>query len=520
MDKAETFSTGPEMVQSAFRNYLQVAATMGRRHWLTVLAAMGLGAVIALVYSFLRDPVYEAKAELLVKFGREYVYRPEVEGLDGWQPSRMIELVNGEVRILNSHNVKLAVLQKVGTLRLYPGTVPGLLDSGLSLSSLKKFDLSALTNVFSSDDAQTEEASATSEAPAPSKATEDMLYGAVSRLDHDLNIRALGDSSVILISYRHTDPELAREVLATLLDVYRDRRIEVFSGSSTAAAVSLYEQATAEFEKTQNNLASFLEAHRPELAAPKLQASSEFALRLYQTHLESNAIVTKQRDALEKISDELRAMGASPRGNDKARSAEIKAVENRLESLLRDSLVINQVADRGSPATAALRQREAELSTQMLEAYLPKKMPGDTSRQEALTRFAAQLALKKEILAAEQERDQTKQILSELRSEVAVIERDRQKLDLLQGAVETAEERYVSARRHLQQAREIALLNSIDSGSVSIIDSPVIPKNPLGLSGSTRIVIAMILGAIAGIGLATLSEIIPPAFASNRNSTA
>ena len=513
MDKAETFSTGPEMVKSAFRNYLLVAATMSRRHWLTVLAAVGLGAVIALVYSFLRDPVYEAKAELLVKFGREYVYRPEVEGLDGWQPSRMIELVNGEVRILNSHNVKMAVLKKVGTLRLYPGVVPGLLDSGLSLSSLKQFDLSALTNVFSSD-AQTEEAS------APGEETEDMVYGAISYLDRDLNIRALGDSSVILISYRHTDPELAQEVLATLLDVYRDRRIEVFSGSSTAAAVSLYEQATAEFEKTQNNLANFLETHRPELAAPKLQASSEFASRLYQAHLESNAIVTKQRDALEKISDELRAMGASPHGNDKARSAEIKAVENRLESLLRDSLVINQVADRGSPATAALRQREAELSTQMLEAYLPKKMPGDTSRQEALTRFAAQLALKKEILAAEQERDQTRQILSELRSEVAVIERDRQKLDLLQGAVENAKERYVSARRHLQQAREIALLNSIDSGSVSIIDSPVIPKDPLGLSGFTRIVIAMILGAIAGIGLVTLSEIIPPAIASNRDSTA
>jgi uncharacterized protein involved in exopolysaccharide biosynthesis len=509
MDKVESVTTEPEVMKSAFGNYFQVAITMLRRHWLTVVATTGLGAVIAIVYSVMQEPVYEAKAELLVKFGREYVYRPEVEGLDGWQPSRMIELVNGEVRILNSQNVKLAVLKKIGSLRLYPGAAPGFFDSNLSLSNLKKFDLSALTNVFSSD-SQTKEDSSRGEEP------KDAEFEVINQFNRDLNIRALGDSSVILVSYKHTDPQLAQEVLTTLLDIYRDRRMEVFSGSSITAAVSLYEQATSEFEKSQNNLANFLESHRPELAAPKLQASSEFAARLYETHLETNATLAKQRIALAKVSDELQAIGANPQAKDGTRTAEIRTVENRLESLLRDSLVINQVADRGSPATIALRQREAELSSQMLEAYLPKKMRDDVSRQEALTLFAAKLALKKEVLAAEQEKEHTGQILSELRSEVASIERDRQKLDLLQGAVDIARERFESARRYLQQAREISLLNSIDSGSVAIIDAPVIPRDTLGISGITRVLIAMVVGAIAGIGLATLLEVSPPVMASSK----
>ncbi len=494
MDTAETFESGSSTVKAPFRSYGLVAVQMIRRHGLTVVLTTILGAAIALIYLFVSNPVYEAKAELLVKFGREYVYRPEFEGLDGWQPSRMIELVNGEVRILNSRNVKARAVEKIGSLRLYPGLA--------STSSFFKFDLTRLKNLSNGNGAQSEAAS------SPEADAKHLLNAAVDRLDRDLNIRALGDSSIVLVAYRHADPEIAQETLSALLDAYRERRMEVFSGPSASAAASLFKQATAEFEKAQNDLANFLETHEPELANPKLTASNELAAQLYQTLLETNASLVKRRDALVRVSDELMTIGATPKSGS-TRTAAIQNVEERLEHLLRDALVISQVAGTTSPAAVALRQREADLSARMLEAYLPRRTADEALRERALTLFAAQLALKKEVIAGEQERDQTLQIISDLRSEVASIERDRQKLDILQGAVAVAKERFESAQRNLQQANDFSLLNTLDSGSVAIIDSPVVPQGPEGISWLTRVVIAAVLGAIAGIGLAILSEITP-----------
>ena len=499
MDTAETFESESSTVKTTLSSYGQVAARKVRRHWLTVAVTTIIGAAAAVGYMFISNPVYEAKAELLVKFGREYVYRPEFEGLDGWQPSRMIELVNGEVRILNSRNVKARAVEKIGSLKLYPGLA--------SDSSFFKFDLTKLKSQSNGNGAQSDETA------SPEEDSRNLMEAAVNQLDRDLNIRALGDSSIILIAFRHSDPEIAQETLAALLDAYRERRMEVFSGPSASAAASLFKQATEEFEKAQNDLANFLETHQPELANPKLTASNDLASQLYQSLLETNASLVKRRAALAKVSEELITIGAMPKNNG-ARTAEIQNVEERLENLLRDSLVITQVAGTTSPAAVALRQREADLSARMLEAYLPRRKADETLRERALTLFAAQLALKKEVIAGEQDRDQTLQIISDLRSEVASIERDRQKLDILQGAVEVAKERFESAQRNLQQAKDFTLLNAIDSGSVAVIDSPAVPQGAIGISWLTRIVIAAFLGAVAGIGLAVLTEFAPARTAS------
>src|SRR5262245_11826794 len=91
-----------------------------RRHWPMVLLLAGLAAAMTAGVAHLQPPMYGAQAQLMLKFGREYTYRPEVDGLQGWQPSRMVELVNAEVRLLGSRTVRAAVVDSIGIAKLYP----------------------------------------------------------------------------------------------------------------------------------------------------------------------------------------------------------------------------------------------------------------------------------------------------------------------------------------------------------------------------------------------------------------
>src|SRR3989304_10468032 len=57
------------------------------------------------VGSFLIPPTYEAKSSLLVKFGREYIYRPEVgervsSDMRPLIPLNQEEVINSEIQIL------------------------------------------------------------------------------------------------------------------------------------------------------------------------------------------------------------------------------------------------------------------------------------------------------------------------------------------------------------------------------------------------------------------------------------
>src|SRR3954453_20200661 len=101
---------GPDLVGFAFR-------VIRRYGVLIAIIAIGGGA-LAVVLARHQERLYEASTELLVRFGWEYVARPV--GGEGWQPARMAELVNAEVRILNSRSVRAGALGALGVDTVYP----------------------------------------------------------------------------------------------------------------------------------------------------------------------------------------------------------------------------------------------------------------------------------------------------------------------------------------------------------------------------------------------------------------
>jgi uncharacterized protein involved in exopolysaccharide biosynthesis len=144
--------------------------------FLAVLA-VGLAATFAL------KTVYPVQASLLIRLGQEYVYEPSAgDAARGVVPDAD-QVVQSEVEILSSAQLKQRVIEKIGIGRLFP-------------SFAAHYDTA-------SPDRQRL-----------------MMARAIAAVERDLKVAAAPDTPVVRISYQHPDPDMAALALNTLLDEY------------------------------------------------------------------------------------------------------------------------------------------------------------------------------------------------------------------------------------------------------------------------------------------------------------
>jgi len=74
----------------------------------------------AILITFLIPPVYEAKSTLMIKFGREHIYRPELSG-ETRAPLFLTQegVINSEIQILTSRDLLKKVVAEIGQEKMY-----------------------------------------------------------------------------------------------------------------------------------------------------------------------------------------------------------------------------------------------------------------------------------------------------------------------------------------------------------------------------------------------------------------
>jgi len=181
---------------------------------ITLLAAVGAAAA----YAYLWPEIYEARAALLVKVGRENVSIPAVPASTQGQVIASLGLrredIRSEIELLNNRSLLEQVVSHIGVERLFPppqapqtriATVKYEIKRGLQKA--RQQIVEALERVELHRQLSQEEE-------------------AVLAVSKQLQIEQIRNSDVIEVRFRWPDAEIAQQVVQVLLDRYREHHLQ------------------------------------------------------------------------------------------------------------------------------------------------------------------------------------------------------------------------------------------------------------------------------------------------------
>jgi len=402
---------------------------------LTMLA----GAGIFVYLKFLYTPIFEARSLLLVRLGWEN-YSQDLSPDPRRAPAvNQYEIVNSEVRILQSRDLKERVISTLKVENIYP--------------ELIQDPLPGVT---------------------PAQA-------AVVMLEKDLSIVPAKGSNVVEVSLKGRNPAAAAAVVNSLVNLFIDKRTEVYKDPKTVMFLDKkteeYRQKVAEAEnklqafKNQTNIVSF-DDQRTALLNQRVNLVTSL-----------NAAANQILEVQERIAELEKQMQTLPKSVQSGPGMEKKADgESRLLALQLQEKELLSKYKEDNRLVANIRE-QIQLVKQFLDNQNSRDAAGrlistdpvyQDMQKQALQSKAEWSSLKVRKTALEQE-------LAEANNQMEKLGSHENKYRELQRDVTNNEEKYRSYRQRLEESRIYDELERQKMTSVSVIEPasvPLIPSNP------------------------------------------
>ncbi|NPA94339.1 MAG: hypothetical protein GXO58_02790, partial [Thermodesulfobacteria bacterium] len=177
-------------------NSLKDLIKLFKRHLRGMIVVFLVTVVVVALWTFLQTPVYQVNSRIMVKYGREYVYRPVDLLLKGdVQPLLAFnrdEVINTEIEIFHSSELISEVIRTLGAQKIYP-------------------------KIAQNEDDQ-----------------ERLLARCVDKFKKNLEVTHIKGSGVIRVTFDHPDPDIAVKAVDALEELFKKRHLEVFKSPRIA----------------------------------------------------------------------------------------------------------------------------------------------------------------------------------------------------------------------------------------------------------------------------------------------
>jgi uncharacterized protein involved in exopolysaccharide biosynthesis len=488
------------------REFLQILL----RGWLTIVLVFALVTGVVAYGAMKTPPMFEAESSLLVRIGREYIYRPEIGRTDTARGPSLAEMVNSEVEILSSRDLAEQVVNEIGYQNLYPELVE--LEADPRIAAEK----------------------------------------AVLRLRGAASIRPVLESSVIKVGFEHAVPVLAADVVNLLVERFTDKHLEVF-GEERAGIVEAQltqrlkelataEQALADF-KSQNGVFDLNEQRRQLLvrregllrdlyAAEREVTGVRIQLPPGEEPVDEPALpphlsTTMKEELfrqLGQLQQELRAI-APPASN-----RLIEELQLTLLALQREEQQLLQAYNETDRRVVGIRE-EIERSRRFLtdtEAAsgtlddLRLRAHEDSKRalQEEIDRMSSEIelllraeehhartVLRMRLAALEAQGSADQARIDQIDLDIRTLDQHEMKLRQLERALTSAEAAVQTYQQRADEARIGEELDREKRINVRVIEMAAPPVAPIGLPLKLKVALGAFVGLLTGAGLAVLVDL-------------
>jgi polysaccharide biosynthesis protein PslE len=464
--------------------YAQQTRDALRRYWRYSLGFFAAVMLLTLVGSFMLPRTYYSDARLFVRFGRTAVMDPTATATSGPVASpydtRESEL-NSLLEVLRSRSLLEQVVDSLGADNILKGRAA---SAPLAAASL---------NPVTSRDSRHQQA--------------------LAKLEKSVFITVRRKTSTIIIGCKAERPELAQQVVATLVSRYMDEHLRVHH---TAGSYEFFQEQTRLLEKhwkeTSNQLREaknrwnivtidgkrkLLEGQISDIEGSLLAASGDLATA--EAKIESLAgVIGSPPEQIPTLTVDF------PNSAADGMRQELHKVESREQELA------TKFSDK-HPQVLAIRSTIAELRQILAqqEQVRSSETKGVNSSRQSL-----ELALLNERSSADSLRNRAAR-LKEQRTQLAVElnELDARDMQLaqIQREVDLAESRYRTYAEKLEQARINDQLDKERIFNISLLQPASFEAKPSGPRKIYVLGLGFVVGLLGGVGIALLAALLDPA---------
>jgi uncharacterized protein involved in exopolysaccharide biosynthesis len=424
--------------------------------------------IVGAGYAMTLKTLYPAQSSLLVRLGPEYVYTPRVGDAARGAVPEGDAVMQSEVEILSSAQLKERVIQHIGLEKLFPGIGKG-------------YD------------------------HAPADQQRMMMGKAILAMEKGLKVSAAPGTPVVRLTYEHPDPVMAARVLNTLLDEYLIYRRSILL-DPTAPLEEQRKAFEARLAQADEAYESFLGSNNIGDFETEKTSLSQLQASLEQQKYTADSQLKERQGRLAALEAQLG--GVNPEiglYRDVDHTAQDKLQDLRMQ---RENLL-----SRYKPDAAPVRDMDAQIAN-LSRAIGEGGMVGDGARRVGvnpvyqtvltdriqLTAEIAALQQSSAALAAQVAEVTERQLrLGQLEPQYQDLARDR---DVLQGNV-----RDFTVKEQESQAADAIARQGSDN--IAIIERAVTPAQGKSLRRPV-LILAVLLGAFTALCVGLLRMFLRP----------
>lgn len=451
--------------QDSRRETLRDVLTIFFKHRAEILVIFLVVVAIVSIASFVAPPVYKAESSLLVKYGREYLNQSEVGTAPPMMTLNRDEIINSEIQIIKSPDLARKVLENLKLSQVYPDLV-------------KK----PPRNIGPMD-------------------------AAIARFEKSLNVVDIKKSSVMEVSFEHKDPRIAARAVNLLVDLFKEKHLQVFSSPQSSFLEGQVEDFRKKLLASESAMQDFKQKNRvyslDEQRLLLLRQRTDLASEMMSSR---NSIDELQR-RLSTLQARIRAMASSnalytQTERDKIivdAKSRLLALEISQQELLRkytkDNKLVVENRNQIELVRNFLRDQEKDISSKVLT--------GNAVYQEA----------QKDVVKTEADLGAQRAKLAILKVQVNQLDEDIRSLDLREKEMQNLKRELTTNEKNFQvygdkmaEARIIEDMNKLKLANISVIQPASVPVVPVKPKKSLNILLGIVFGTISGIGYALFAE--------------
>ncbi len=470
MDTLQSETAECQTQRSSEASSLRVFLDILARHRTGVFFIFLLVAGAVAVYTLVQTPVYEVDSSVMIRYGREYVYRPvndveagEVQPMRWYQPE---EIINTEIEILRSKALIRQVIQQIGLAKLYPK----LAEKSLARDAL--------------------------------------LTMATNRFAKKLNVSHVKKSSVIGLTFLHQDPQLAVQALGKVVELFKERHLQIFRNPRAA----FLEQQVAASRERLLDAEKRLQQFKQENGIYAAREQKTLLARQY-VDLQTRLLTEKNREnALQQkvafLESTLRALPEdvsiySEEGRSKKEGGPMQTL---LNLQLQEQKLLEKYTEKDRRVAAVRRE------IRLVKDFLATQ-DGTQRRTTRVGRSAVYQQTERDLLAARTEYNTLRSANEAMERQLRELRQKLQKLDQaeitlkdLQRQVDSSERNYKTFQDKLDSTRVEDAMDQRKMVNVVVVEQPMVPVKPARPVKRLNLFIGLILGLTCGVGYAFLSE--------------